>query len=74
MNAAKKFEYKTEAFQPSMFYGTWIGEPPPMRSPEQILEDAAEEGWEFCGLTPSNNHPVSEHRSPELYMFKREKT
>lgn len=57
-----KFEFKTEN----------VYEPWPEKSPAQVLMDAAEDGWDFCGCIPGyyGNVPAEHHRSL-VFMFKR---
>lgn len=65
------YEFETVVCREELRHAQWIGRMPSIETAEQILARMANEGWEFCGLTPGRDHPVAEHRRFPCYMFKR---
>lgn len=39
----------------------------------RMFRSMSEDGWEFCGLAPGMPHRISEHSTPDIYFFKKER-
>ncbi len=72
---------RTPAAEPPAFEFKQVaafGDPPvnntfccPEATGVKICTKMAAEGWEFIGMTPGVPHPIAEHITPAIYLFKR---